>query len=108
VPELWTPGNEGPLDQLVDRLLRTIATYARENGVEHPVVEVELADTGRFALESISAEPGFGFVTLRVHCEEDDAPELLIVPVGSLRRIELRRTRDDDVPFGFSLPEQRE
>jgi hypothetical protein len=105
VSELWLPGaSAAPADQFVERLLRQIAAYARDVGVERPVVVVELADTSRFTLDSISAEPGFGFVTLRVFPEED-GPEALIVPVGSLRRVELRRAADAELRFGFALPE---
>jgi hypothetical protein len=106
MPELWTPGAEGPHEAFVERLLRQISRYAQEAEVEVPVVEVELADTSRFVLESISAEPGFGFVTLRVKPvdHDEDAPDALIVPIGSLRRVELRRAAEEQVRFGFTLP----
>ena len=107
--ELWLPGAAAaPADQFVERLLRTIAGFARDAGVEKPVVVVELADTSRFTLDSISSEPGFGFVTLRVFPDDDDGPDALIVPVGSLRRIELRRAADAELRFGFALPEAAE
>jgi hypothetical protein len=106
MPELWTPGADGPHEAFVERLIRQIARYAQDVGIEAPVVEIELTDTGRFVLDSISAEPGYGFVTLRVHPEDEDAPEALVVPVGSLRRIELRRAPDQQVEFGFVLPER--
>ncbi len=103
---LWLPGATGPLDQFVDRLMRQIADFAGEAGIERPVVEVELADSARFTLDSISAEPGYGFVTLRPHPGDDDGPEVLIVPVAWLRRIELRRAADEDVRLGFTLPQE--
>src|SRR5438876_2831476 len=97
--ELWLPGGSAaPADQLVERLLRQIAAFARDTGVARPVVTVELADTSRFTLDAVSAEPGFGFVTLRVFPEED-GPEALIVPVAALRRIELRRAADAELRF---------
>jgi hypothetical protein len=68
------------------------------------MVEVELADSSRFVLEKIDPEPGFGMVTLHVH-SDDDAPDALIVPLGSIRRIELRRVPEARVAgFGFSVP----
>ena len=104
--ELWLPGAPAaPVEQFVEHLLRVIAAFARDAGVERPFVEVELADTARFALDSISAEPGFGFVTLRVHSPDGDGPEALIVSLAFLRRIELRRAREAEVRFGFTLPE---
>ena len=106
MPELWTPGSEGPHEVFVDRLLRRVADFAQRAGVEKAVVEIELADTARFVLDSISPEPGFGFVTLRPVAGDDDAPEELIIPIASIRRIELRRAEEARLHFGFTLPEQ--
>jgi hypothetical protein len=106
MPELWTPGSEGPHEVFVDRLLRRVAEFAERAGVEKAVVEIELADTSRFVLDSITPEPGFGFVTLRpVAGDDDDAPEELIVPIASIRRIELRRAEEARLHFGFTLPD---
>jgi hypothetical protein len=104
VPDLWTPVAELPHEAFVDRLHKAIASFAEVTGVEKPVVEVELADTSRFVLERIEPEPGFGMVTLYVTDARDDAPEALIVPIGSLRRIELRTAPDKAESFGFSVP----
>ena len=49
--------------------------------------------TFRFTLDRIDPEPGFGMVTLYVADARDDAPEALIVPIGSVRRFELRMRR---------------
>jgi len=68
------------------------------------VVELELADSARFVLDRIEAEPGFGMVTIYVQDTDDDAPDALIVPVGSIRRIELRKAAEQNVAFGFSVP----
>jgi hypothetical protein len=107
MPELWTPGTEGPQEAFVERLLRRVADFAARAGIEKAVVEVELSDTARFVLDSISAEPGFGFVTLRpVPGDDADAPEELIVPIASIRRVELRRAEEARLRFGFTLPEQ--
>jgi hypothetical protein len=105
MPELWTPVPELPHQAFVERVLRAIAKFAEDAGVEKPLVEIELADTSRFVLERIDPEPGFGMVTLYVTDARDDAPDALIVPIGSLRRIELSKSPDDRVQrFGFSVP----
>jgi hypothetical protein len=105
VPDFWTPNAELPHEAFVERLHKAIAAFAEANGVEKPVVEVELADTSRFVLERIAPEPGFGMVTLYVSDARDDAPDALIVPIGSLRRIELSKSPDERVKrFGFSVP----
>ena len=109
VPELWTPVVEGPHEAFVEKVLRAIARFAEATGVQTPVVDVELADTSRFVLDRIEPEPGFGMVTLYVRDPRDDAPDALIVPIGSIRRIELRKAPEDRVArFGFSLPTQQD
>jgi hypothetical protein len=106
VPELWTPVIDGPHEAFVERLHRTIARFAEETGVQTPVVEIELADTARFVLQKIEADPGFGMVTIYVQSRDDEAPDALVIPLGSIRRIELRRTPEERVArFGFSVPE---
>ncbi len=65
--ELWLPGVQAPQDELVSRIHRQIERFAAEAGIERAFVEVELADGARFPLDAMSAEPGFGFVTLRPH-----------------------------------------
>jgi hypothetical protein len=104
MPELWTPTPELPHEAFVERLHKAIASFAETNGVEKPVVEVELADRSRFVLERIEPEPGFGMVTLYVTDSRDDAPDALIVPIGSVRRIELRTAPEKADSIGFSVP----
>jgi hypothetical protein len=104
VPELWTPVAELPHEAFVERLHKAIASFAQANGVEKPVVEVELADRSRFVLERIEPEPGFGMVTLYVTDAREDAPDALIIPIGSLRRIELRTAPEKAESIGFSVP----
>jgi hypothetical protein len=106
VPELWTPNADMPDHAFVERLHKTIASFAEAAGVEKPVVEIELADSSRFVLDRIEAEPGFGLVTLYpAAAHDDDTPDALIVPIGSLRRIELSKSPDERVQrFGFSVP----
>ena len=104
MPELWTPVPELPHEAFVERLHKAIASFAEASGVEKPIVEVELADRSRFVLERIEPEPGFGMVTLYVTDARDDAPDALIVPIGSLRRIELRTAPEKAESIGFSVP----
>jgi hypothetical protein len=105
VPDLWTPVAELPHEAFVERVLRAIGSFAEGMGVEKPIVEIELADTSRFVLERIEPEPGFGMVTLYVKDARDDDPDALIVPIGSLRRIELRKSPEERIArFGFSIP----
>jgi len=70
------------------------------------VVEVELADTARFVLDRIEPDPGFGMITIYVRAEDDDAPGALIIPIGSIRRFELRAAPEDRVAFGFAVPKK--
>ena len=104
---LWVPGaSAAPVDEFVARLHRHIQRFASEHSVEKACVEVELHDGSRYVLDSIAPEPGFGFVTIKPHNRDadDEIPDELIVPVGSLRRIELSRAEEQRAGFGFSLP----
>jgi hypothetical protein len=103
MPELWVPNAELPHEAFIDRLHKAIASFAEETGVEKPFVEVELADRSRFVLDRIEPEPGFGMVTLYVTDARDDAPGALIVPIGSLRRIELRTAPEKEETIGFNI-----
>ncbi|MBD0338798.1 MAG: hypothetical protein ICV67_05865 [Thermoleophilia bacterium] len=96
--QLWVPGPTPPVEEFVARLLRQIAGVS-----DHPHVEVELFDGSRFVVESIKAEPGLGFITLCPH-PADERPDALVVPLGSLRRIEISAATAPEAPFGFSLP----
>lgn len=103
MPELWTPVAEIPQNAFVDRLHKAITAFAEANGIDKAVVEVELADNSRFILEHIEPEPGFGMVTLYVTDARDEAPDALIVPIGSLRRIELRTAPEKEETIGFNI-----
>jgi hypothetical protein len=92
-----------PQNAFVDRLHKAINSFAEANDIEKAVVEVELADNSRFVLEHIEPEPGFGMVTLYVTDARDDAPDALIVPIGSLRRIELRTAPEKEETIGFNI-----
>jgi len=92
----------GPLEDLVGRIHRRIGAFASEHGLEQAQVEVELADGALLRLASISAEPGYGFLTLVPH-PEDGEPLELIVPIGAIRQLTLSRAEPAS-PIGFSLP----
>jgi hypothetical protein len=103
MPELWTPGvHSAPLEELLERLHRQIEAFG-----DQTVVDVELHDGARYTLESLGAEPGFGFVTLRPHPEAGEARSEVIVPLGSIMRITLRPP-EQKPGFGFSLPPARQ
>jgi hypothetical protein len=105
VPDLWIPGVDGPHDDFVERLVRLVERFARDAGVERAYVEVELDDSSRFSLDSVSPEPGYGFVTLKLHGrDEPQVPDELVVPIGSIKRIELSKAEDRRGDLGFSLP----
>jgi len=96
---------EGPHEAFVERIHRAIGAFAEEHGVQTPAVAIELADSARFTLQRIEPEPGFGMVTLHVRADDGDSPDALIVPLGSIRRIELRKTPETRVGFGFYIPD---
>ena len=86
-PDLWVPGAAEPsLDDFVTRILRQIERFTSTHDAEQSHVEVELGDGERLTLQSISSEPGFGFLTLTVQGQEE--VEQLIVPVGAIRRMD--------------------
>ena len=102
MPELWTPGMAGPLDQLVERIQRRAEAFKENHKLDDVGVEVELHDGSLHRLASISPDPGFGFVTLCPHCEEGE-PEELIIPLGSLVRIRISHAEPEQ-RLGFSVP----
>jgi hypothetical protein len=98
---------EGPHEEFVQRLHRAIAAFGQAHDLETPVVEVGLMDGSHYVLERIDPEPGFGMLTIHVRPDDDDddTPAALIVPLGSIRRIELRTSPDERVAsFGFFVP----
>ena len=101
--ELWIPGFAGPYADFVARRHRQIERFAQERGLARAVVEVELRDGARFTVGAISPEPGYGFITLTPH-EEEDAPAELVVPLGAIARVELHPAEERE-RFGFSLPD---
>ena len=105
MPELWIPGSAEPsLDDFVARVHRQIERFTAGHDADETHVEVELADGERFALQALSAEPGYGFVTLNVHPEEEETLRQLIVPVNAIRRITLGPAEEERANLGFALP----
>jgi hypothetical protein len=44
-------------------------------------------------------------VTIRIVDEDDDTPDALIIPVGTIKRIELRKAPEERLArVGFSIP----
>src|SRR5256714_15374028 len=93
------------MDRFVDRVHAQIERYTSTHGADRSEVEVELAGGERLTLQGLSAEPGYGFVTLTVHPEDDRDPEQVIVPVNAIRQIGLGPAEADRARFGFALPD---
>ena len=100
MPEIWTPGVPGPHDELVRNIHVQVARMGGEASVS-----VELSDGSLFQLISISPRPGFGFITLQPH-PEDEEPLEVVVPVASIAQIRIGKAEPQQRP-GFSLPATR-
>jgi hypothetical protein len=94
----------GPLEDLVARIHRRIESFAAEHGLQQAMVEAELADGSLHRLSTLSAEPGYGFLTLVPHAAPGE-PQELIVPIGAIRQLTLTRA-EPETPVGFSLPSE--
>jgi cold shock CspA family protein len=102
MPELWVPGAVGPLDQFIERLHRRIESYRERKGLDEVAVEFELADGAVFTVRSVSADPGFGFITICPHSDNEEDDEDVILPMSAIRRITLGRPEPARARFGFS------
>ena len=96
----------GPLEELVTRIHRRVETFRTEHALDQAAVSVELADGSLHRLASLSAEPGFGFVTLCPHCDSG-SPEEVNVPLGAIREIRLGRPEPEQA-LGFEGPRPEE
>jgi hypothetical protein len=108
--DLWLPGvapAPQSLADFVERVHKQIERYTAGHAAEQTEVEVQLADGERVVLQSLSPEPGFGFVTLATHPDDEGEPRELIVPVTSIRKIALGPAAAERAQFGFSLPSDR-
>jgi hypothetical protein len=104
VPDVWTPGLAGPHEEFVGRLHRQIERFAERHEVREAVVTLELTSGARVDVKSLSPDPGFGFVTICPHGDGEN-PDELVVPIGSITRIELRAAEEEEPRLGFSLPD---
>jgi hypothetical protein len=102
MPELWTPGMAGPLEELVKRIHRQIDEFKHEHGLEQVAVAVTLIDGAFYRLARLSPEPGYGFVTLCPHCDQGE-PEELIVPLGAIKQVRIGGVEEEQ-PLGFMIP----
>ena len=104
VSELWLPGPSSP-DDFVARVHRQIAEFAETHGLTQTKVELELRSGELLVLDTLSPEPGYGFVTLAPHPEVESEREELIVPLASIAKIRLSPT-EEEPRFGFALPNE--
>jgi hypothetical protein len=103
VSSTWVPG-AGSEEDLVRQVHRQIERFAEQAGVPQAVVELQLRDGSLFTLDTITPEPGYGFVTIRPHPEEGEPQQELILPLGSIARIVLSPAEEKRERFGFTLP----
>ena len=78
----------GPLDELVQRILRRVEGFKAEHSLDEAEVSIELLDGSLYRLKTLSAEPGFGFISFRPHGAEDE-PQEIIAPLGAVREIRI-------------------
>jgi hypothetical protein len=99
----WLPEGAS-LDDFVSRVLQQITRFTETHGLAQARVEVELRDGARHVLDTISPEPGYGFVTLRPHPPEGDEQHEVIVPLESIAQITISPA-EEEPQFGFSGPQ---
>ena len=92
----------GPLDELVSRILRRVDAFKNEHSLEDVEVSIELMDGSLHRLQTLSSEPGFGFVSFRPYAGEGDPAEV-IVPLGAVREIRIGVPGSEQA-FGFAGP----
>ena len=68
-------------------------------------MELELPDGAVFVVDSLSPEPGFGFVTVRPHPAEGEPQTEVILPLGAFARLTLWPAEEPRERFGFRLPD---
>ena len=90
----------GPLDELVQRILRRVEAFKAEYSLDDAEVSIELVDGSLYRLKTLSAEPGFGFVSFTPHGEDGD-PEHVIVPLGAVRELRIAAPEHEHA-LGFS------
>jgi hypothetical protein len=76
--------------------------FTREHQLEQAEVRLELADGREYVVESVSAEPGFGFLAVVPHRDEGQEPKQVIVPIGTVKLVEISAP-DPVRPLGFRV-----
>jgi hypothetical protein len=104
VSELWLPGGASA-DEFVARVQQQVARFADTHELAQALVEVELRDGARYLLDTISAEPGYGFITLRPHPKDEGEWEELIIPLASITRFRISPA-EQEPQFGFAMPDE--
>lgn len=82
--------------------MRIVERFRIDRELEAVEVVAELWDGAVHRLETLTPEPGFGFLTLVPVPEPEEPPSLLVVPVGALRGFTISPP-DPEHPFGFSV-----
>jgi hypothetical protein len=90
----------GPLEDLVQRILRRVEAFKAVHSLDDAEVSIELVDGSLYRLKTLSAEPGFGFVSFTPHGEGGD-PEHVIVPLGAVRELRIAAPEHEHA-LGFS------
>ena len=90
----------GPLEDLVQRILRRVEAFKAEHSLDDAEVSIELVDGSLYRLKTLSAEPGFGFVSFTPHGVDGD-PEHVIVPLGAVRELRIAAPEHEHA-LGFS------
>ena len=90
----------GPLDELVQRILRRVEAFKTEYSLDDAEVSIELVDGSLYRLKTLSAEPGFGFVSFTPHGEGGE-PEHVVVPLGAIRELRIAAPGHEQA-LGFS------
>jgi hypothetical protein len=101
--ELWVPPGAST-DDLVARVHEQVRRFSEREQCPQTLVEVQLRDGGTYKLDTLSPEPGHGFLTLRPHVEDGDDPEELIVPLAAVAQIRIAPA-EPETRFGFALPD---
>jgi len=104
--ELWVPGSPSAHD-FVARVHQQIARFGETHGLDQARVEVALREGTFYVLDTLSPEPGYGFVTLRPHPEDEGEREELIVPLAAVTHIRISPA-EHEPQFGFALPSDPE
>jgi hypothetical protein len=104
VAELWVP-SESLTDDFVARVHQQVRRFAERENCAQTMVEIELREGGSYKLDTLSPEPGYGFITVRPHAEAGGEREELIVPLASVTRIRVSPA-EAEPRFGFGLPDE--